>query len=736
MLGRCRCVVWSFLLILLTAGGAVAVEVAGEKRVALVIGNAQYHSGGAAAGVAANASTMAEALRRAGFTVTAGNNLDHRSMVAALSRFQDALADADLGFLYYSGLALSLSAKGFLVPVDAKLASEYDVIFDTIELDYALKEMQSAGRKAVAVFDPVPGHPLADKLTAAMGEAGRSVKPVLATPSALDNLFVAYAHRPGVPPAPLSGNGPSPFTAALAQEMAKPGVPLRDALAEVARVVVGTTKGAQHPWLQDRLGGDLVLAPAAGVAALPPPKPDAPKPETPRPEEKPAILEVAVEPLDETRVTTRDTNLRTGPDVKSSVVTVLRHDTEVKVTGRPRKDSGWLRVEHDGKTGFASAANLARPGEAGGRNAPVASARPATPDAGVYAVARPSTMFALPMLGARSLRDLEQGQMITVVEAVPDSNWVKVRDRFGQEGYVTAAALSRWSDAVAERAPPAVPAPAVTRGDMDPLAGALSGTSGPTEMAALPTMPTGAITGASLPSGDPVVRGLASPFREAVESGRSAAARAASGPNSAAGLARTAGDRARQAQASARQAADLARSGQSAGHSVHRFPNGDVYEGAWAHGFETPLQPSLSKQGFGVYRFANGQVYEGEWKGDVMAGYGVMTFTTGDRYEGTFGASTPNGPGVYRFTNGDVYAGEVRQGRVEGYGELAFSNGDRYQGMVVDRLPSGNGELILRGGARHVGQFRGGIQDGPGAAVDGGGAMRPGYWRGATLLGQ
>ncbi|MBP2311120.1 caspase family protein [Azospirillum soli] len=722
------------MLILLTAGAAVAAEVAGEKRVALVIGNAQYHTGGPATGMAANASAMADALRRAGFTVTVGNNLDHRSMVAALSRFQDSLADADLGFLYYSGLALSLSAKGFLVPVDAKLASEYDVIFDTIELDYALKELQSAGRKAVAVFDPVPGHPLADKLTVAMGDAGRSVKPVLATPSALDNLFVAYAHRPGVPPAPLSGNGPSPFTAALAQEMVKPGVPLRDALAEVARVVVGKTKGAQHPWLQDRLGGDLVLVPATGVAALPPPKPDAAKPETPKPEEKPAVLEVEVEPLDEKRVTTRDTNLRTSPDVKSSVLTVLRHDTEVKVTGRPRKGSGWLRVEHDGKTGFASAANLARPEEAGGRNAPVASAAPATPEAatGIYAVARPSTMFARPMLGARSVRDLEQGQMITVVEAVPDSNWVKVRDRFGQEGYVTAAALSRWSDAVAERAPPASPSPVVTRGDVDPLAGALSGASGPTEMAALPAAPRGG----SAPPGDPVVKGLASPFREAVDSGRSAAARAAAGPNSAAGLARTAGERARQAQASARQAADLARSGQSTGHRAHRFPNGDVYEGAWARGFENPLQPSLSKQGFGVYRFANGQVYEGEWKGDVMAGYGVMTFTTGDRYEGTFSANTPNGPGIYRFTNGDVYAGEVRQGRVEGYGEMAFSNGDRYQGMIVDRLPSGNGELILRGGARHVGQFRGGIQDGPGASVDGGGAMRPGYWRGATLLGE
>ena len=542
-------VIWGVVLILLTAGVAAAQD----KRVALVVGNAQYHNGGAAAGVAANAATMADALKRAGFSVTVADNLDHRGMVAAISRFQDALSAGDLGFFYYSGVALSLSAKSFLVPVDAKLASEYDVIFDTIELDYVLKEIQRGGRKAVAVFDPVPGHPLTETLAAAMGDAGRSVKPVLTAPSAFDNLFVVYSHRPGTPPAALSGNGPSVFTAALAQEMVKPGVGLLDALGEVARTVVSKTRGGQHPWLQDQLGTGLVLVPGTAkpgpaVAALPAPaKPEPNKPE-PKPENKPAVVpspmpvptpaptptvaEIEVDPLDETRVVTRDTKLRAAPDNKAAVVGGLRHDAEVKITGRPKKNSGWLRVEHEGKTGFAYAANLAKPEDKAKAETPVAAApqqgnqaqgnQPGSnppgasgPAPGIYAVLRESNMFARPTLGARSVRDLEQGQLVTLVESVPDSNWALVRDRFGNEGYVSTGALSgRVGDVPGTSAsaaggasgpgtggrpvsltPNASPAPVVARGDIDPLAGSLAGTTGSTEIAALPNEPAGRSAG-------------------------------------------------------------------------------------------------------------------------------------------------------------------------------------------------------------------------------------------------
>jgi SH3-like domain-containing protein len=550
-------------------------------------------------------------------------------------------------------------------------------------------------------------------------------------------MFVVYAHRPGTAPAPVKGAGVSPFTAALAEQMVKPGASFHDVLGNTARIVMERTKGVQHPWLRDRLEGTLVLVPAdTAVAAQTPPEPARSASQVP--------AEISVEPMDQPMRLTRDTNLRAGPDTGAAVLHIMRGGDEVRVTGRVR-GANWLRVESRGETGYGHAPNFAAPGAPSDApsGTPVAEAPKASPDEaaqgappavpspapGTYTLVRATTMFAQPVLGARGIRALEPGVSVTVLDSVPDGNWVRVQDNVGDVGFITASALSASAGGprASTSAPSAAPSFPVARGDLPPpdaLSGALSGPNSSVEIAALPS------GGGALPPPGADAASLAPPVQEAVLAGRDAAARAAAGGSSAAGLARQAEQRAQEAREKAQRAAELARSTAR----VHRFPNGDVYAGEWATVNASTRSGYAAKEGFGVYRFANGQVYEGEWRNDTMAGHGVLTFDNGDRYDGSFRGGLPHGNGLYRFANGVAYAGEVRQGRVEGYGELLFNNGDRYAGMVVDRLPSGHGELRQRGGARHVGLFRGGVQDGPGAVITDAGGMQGGYWHGATQL--
>ncbi|HEY0838445.1 MAG TPA: caspase family protein, partial [Azospirillum sp.] len=470
MSGKHRWVVWALVAAVLWLGG-MPVQAA-ERRIALVIGNAQYQHGGAMPAAGANAGTVADALRRAGFEVTTANNLEHRGLVAALSRFQQALAGAELGLVYYSGLTLGLGGKSYVVPVNAKLASEYDVIFDTIELDFLLQQAQGAGRGAVVVVDPVVPNPLADRLAAAMGPAGRSVSAAPGTPPTLDRMLVVYSQRPGTAPVPSRGGAAGPFAASLAQEIVRPGAELRDALAVVEREVAERTRGAQRPWMQDRLGGAVQLVPALAAAAPPPPAQTPPQQQPPAP---PRVAEPEVEPLADTYVVTRDTNLRQGPDVRTPVLRTLRRDSTVAVTGRI-KGGAWLRVETEGQTGFAYAPNLGRSGRREAMPEPAAdlAARPpamaeAGPDAvtpGPHIVVRTVTLFAQPTLGARGVRELEAGAPVTVLDAIPGTNWVHVRDRFARDGYVSAGALAPEKGApqarrpevrAAERAPEPMP---------------------------------------------------------------------------------------------------------------------------------------------------------------------------------------------------------------------------------------------------------------------------------------
>ena len=738
MSGKHRWVVWALMAAFLWLGGLPAW--AAERRVALVIGNAQYQRGGAIPAAGANAGVVADALRRAGFEVTTANNLEHRGLVAALSRFQQALSGADLGFVYYTGLTLGMGGKGFVVPVNAKLASENDVGFDTIELDFLLQQVQGAKQGTVVVVDPVVPNPLADRLVAAMGPAGRTVSAVPGTPPVPDDTIIVYSQRPGVPPVPSRGGAAGPFAALLAQEMARPGAELRDALALVEREVAERTRGAQRPWVQDRLDGDILLVPA--FAAAPPapvptqPQEQAPPSQAPSPQtvpEPPRVTEPAVEPLAETYVVTRDTNLREAPNIRSPVLRTLRRDSTVAVTGRV-KGGGWLRVETEGQTGFASASNLGRPArqeampepdaDAAARPPPVAQApSPGSASPGAYTVTRPVTLFTQPTLGARGVRELEAGAPVTVLEIIPGTNWVHVRDRLNQEGYVSAGALAPEKGVAqargpeprsAQRAPE--PLPEV------PLAG--SGSS----VAALPP---------DRPPAKPQDGGSGGrTYRPDVEEARRAGQEAAAGATEAAGAARRAEERGRQAQQRAQAAAEAARRGAIDPRlRVQRFPNGDVYEGEWVMGSPLSGGLALQRSGYGVYRFANGLRYEGEWRNDTMSGDGVLLFGTGDRYDGTFRNNQPDGHGVFRYLNGDVYAGEVRRNRPDGLGVLNFGNGDRYEGRVEDRNPNGFGTLVLSRGDRHVGRFRGGIQDGPGVAIFGGTAQ-PGVWRGATKVGE
>lgn len=712
---------------------------AAERRVALVIGNAQYQRGGAIPAAGANAGLVADALRRAGFDVTAANNLEHRGLVAALSRFQQAAAGADLGFVYYSGLTLAMGSRSFVVPVNAQLAGEGDVSFDTIDLDFLLQQVQGAKRGTVVAVDPVVPNPLADRLAAAMGAAGRSVSAMPGTPPMLGRTIIVYSQRPGTLPVPSRGNTAGPFAALLAQEMVRPGAELRAALAAVEREVAERTRGAQRPWMQDRLEGDVLLVPAFAMA---PPPPSSESPATPpqiaqpqAPPEPPRAAEPAVEPLAETYVVTRDTNLRGLPNIRSPVLRTLRRDSTVAVTGRV-KGGAWLRVETEGQTGFASAANLGRSGRqeatpelgADGAARPPASAEAASNTAlpntvlsGAHRVTRPVTLFTQPTLGARGVRELEAGAPVTVLEIIPGTNWALVRDRFSQEGYVSAGALAPEKSVAQARGPE----PRMAQRAPDPL----------------PEVPLAGSSGsvAALPPDRPPARpqdGAGRTYRpdveEALRSGRDAAA----GAVEAAAAARRAEERGRRAQERAQAVADAARRGSMDPRlRVQRFPNGDVYEGEWTVGSPLTGGPTLLRSGVGVYRFANGLRYEGEWRNDTMSGDGVLLFGTGDRYDGAFRNNQPDGHGVFRYLNGDVYAGEVRRNRPDGLGVLNYASGDRYEGRVEDRNPNGFGTLVLPRGDRHVGRFRGGIQDGPGVATFGGTAQA-GVWRGATKVGE
>src|SRR5262245_25415608 len=97
----------ALLATLLLAGSALAQT---ERRVALVIGNAQYRNAPALRSPVADAQAMARMLQTLGFEVTTLLNGRYSELKRALKTFEGKASGPDVGVVYFSGYGVSLEA--------------------------------------------------------------------------------------------------------------------------------------------------------------------------------------------------------------------------------------------------------------------------------------------------------------------------------------------------------------------------------------------------------------------------------------------------------------------------------------------------------------------------------------------------------------------------------------------------------------------------------------------------
>ena len=252
-------------------------QAAAESRIALVIGNAAYGAEiGNLPNPANDARLVAKALAGAGFEVTTVVDADQKAMKRAISQFgkQLALGGSDgVGLFYYAGHGVQIGGGNYLIPLHAQLQSEADVDMEAVDAQWILKQMEFAGNRInIVILDACRNNPLARSL--------RSVTRGLARMDAPTGSFIGYSTAPGETAADGSGAN-SPYSSALAAEIAGPAVPLEELFRNVRVKVMAETHGQQVPWDSSSLTGAFYFrapgaetpAPAASVAAAAPAEP-------------------------------------------------------------------------------------------------------------------------------------------------------------------------------------------------------------------------------------------------------------------------------------------------------------------------------------------------------------------------------------------------------------------------------------------------------------------------------
>jgi hypothetical protein len=239
--------------------GSASCALAG-KRVALVIGNAEYPRVQRLLNPRNDAEDMADTLKSLGFDVILRVNAGKQGFTQGLAEFSRAVTGAKVGLFFYSGHAMQFQGRNYLMPTDAELTDEVSLRYELIALDEVQQALDRSNGTRVMILDACRNNPFATQFARSITTANRDAGMVrgLARMEQARGRVVAYSTQANeVAEDGLSRN--SPFTGALLESLREPGLEIGTMFRKVAARVYEDTNGKQIPELSISLLSEVYL---------------------------------------------------------------------------------------------------------------------------------------------------------------------------------------------------------------------------------------------------------------------------------------------------------------------------------------------------------------------------------------------------------------------------------------------------------------------------------------------
>ncbi|MEZ5765529.1 MAG: caspase family protein [Xanthobacteraceae bacterium] len=298
-----------FLALLLLSAALVAPAFAAGERYALVIGNAKYPDSEAPLKEPiGDMRAMADELKRAGFDVATGENLNSGAMRNAFNTFYEKIKPGSVAMLFFSGYGIQSGRVTYLIPVDGGIWEEKDVRRDGISLDNVLSELNSRGASVkIAVLDASRRNPFERRF--------RQFSNGLAPVTAPRGTLVMYSAPPQVVVNDAAGDR-SLFVTELLKEIRVPDLTAEEAFNRTRVGVSRASKGEQIPWFSSSLAEEFSFGPRT-LTSLDP-KPQQPEPKMLPSQPRVQVPEPTITPP-EPRITPKAEPAKTAP-VKTAPV--------------------------------------------------------------------------------------------------------------------------------------------------------------------------------------------------------------------------------------------------------------------------------------------------------------------------------------------------------------------------------------------------------------------------------
>ena len=236
------------------AGSAAAQQ---ERRIALVIGIGNYQNAPVLANPIRNSKAVAQSLRGLGFDVTELYDPDDRGLTLGIRQFGVKAQGSDVALVYYAGHGVQVGHENYLVPADARLERERDLLYEAVPLELLLGEVSQGRKLGIVLLDACRDNPFVQRMTRAAGSGSRSAvgSGLARVDNVPRNTVVAMSTRADEVAEDGAGEH-SPFATALLANLASPGLELSLFFRTVRDSVLTQTQGRQEPYVFSSVGAE------------------------------------------------------------------------------------------------------------------------------------------------------------------------------------------------------------------------------------------------------------------------------------------------------------------------------------------------------------------------------------------------------------------------------------------------------------------------------------------------
>lgn len=226
-----------------------------RQRLALVIGNGDYPNADPPPNQPTkHARALAGELRLRGFDVALGENLTKSAMERAITAFKSKIKPGSAVLLFYSGYGIQTGRQTYLIPVDARIWTERDVLRDGVAIEQLLAELDAQGAAIkLVILDASRRNPFERNFRS--GSAGLGA---IAAPAG--SLVLSAA---GLGKIVNESTGEhSLFVSELLKEMRAPAATAEEVFSYTRIGVSRASESEQVPWLASSLAENFSFAQA------------------------------------------------------------------------------------------------------------------------------------------------------------------------------------------------------------------------------------------------------------------------------------------------------------------------------------------------------------------------------------------------------------------------------------------------------------------------------------------